>query len=433
MMRLPVTRVWPWAPHRPSRTCGCLALAALLPSRPCAAQPRPPIRALRAVVATAPEPLASIAGIRELPGGRVLVNDLTSRRVVLLDSTLRLARIVADTTPATGNAYRGQFGGIIPYRGDSTLFVDPQTLSMSVLDAAGRIVRTLATPRPGDAMMLTGGVAGNPGFDAQGRLVYRAPPTRARPIVDEDGGFTMPPQPDSAPLVRVRLGTRQLDTVTFVRVPARRLSVTRTGRGRSRLTVVVHPLPVVDDWAVLSDGTVAVLRGRDYHLDALTPAGRRVAGPHVPFDWERLDEERKARIIDSVAAALRRNASQSPALVGTALALEAPGRTAPQAPMPRAGSATVEQVPVQPAELPDYRPAFAAGGVRADLDGRLWVRTIATRPASGPVYDVLDRTGRLVDRLLLPPGTAVAGFGRGVVFLGTRDADGVHLHRARLP
>jgi hypothetical protein len=88
---------------------------------------------------------------------------------------------------------------------------------------------------------------------------------------------------------------------------------------------------------------------------------------------------------------------------------------------------------VPPTELPDYRPAFTNGSVRADADGKLWVRLIPTKPSTaGPEYDVIDRTGKLVDRVTLPAGTVIAGFGQGgVVYLGVRDAAGTHVVRAR--
>jgi hypothetical protein len=101
---------------------------------------------------------------------------------------------------------------------------------------------------------------------------------------------------------------------------------------------------------------------------------------------------------------------------------------------PGAPSTTFQIPPVNlvtASELPDYKPAFAAGGARADADGNVWVRTIATKPMAGPVYDVIDRSGKLVDRVMLPAGSAIAGFGPGrVVYLGRRDATGLHLQRA---
>jgi hypothetical protein len=87
---------------------------------------------------------------------------------------------------------------------------------------------------------------------------------------------------------------------------------------------------------------------------------------------------------------------------------------------------------VSPSELPDYRPAFSNGSVRADAEGKLWVRIMSPKPAAGPEYDVIDRTGKLIDRVMLPAGTTIAGFGpAGVVYLGVRDAAGVHVVRAR--
>jgi hypothetical protein len=89
---------------------------------------------------------------------------------------------------------------------------------------------------------------------------------------------------------------------------------------------------------------------------------------------------------------------------------------------------------IRPAELPDYRPPIANGAVRADADGNLWIRPVPPKPTpGGAVYDVVSREGKLVDRLQLPPGYTLVGFGRGrVVYLSMRDAGGIHLARVRL-
>jgi hypothetical protein len=90
---------------------------------------------------------------------------------------------------------------------------------------------------------------------------------------------------------------------------------------------------------------------------------------------------------------------------------------------------------VQPDELPDYKPPFTQGGaVRADGDGNLWVRVTWPKPIPGGViYDIIDPTGKLVDRLQIPTGYTLVGFGKGkVVYLSVRDAKGLHLARVRL-
>ena len=85
-------------------------------------------------------------------------------------------------------------------------------------------------------------------------------------------------------------------------------------------------------------------------------------------------------------------------------------------------------------DLPDYRPPFTSGAVRADADGNLWIRTAQSKPVpGGPIYDVVSRQGQLVDRLQLPRGYQLVGFGRGkVVYLSMRDPQGVHLARVQL-
>src|SRR5205809_1009177 len=84
--------------------------------------------------ASAPaDSLGAIVFSRHLPAG-VLVNDVQTRRLLMFDSTLTHVTVVADTTSATANAYSGRMGGLIAYRGDSSLFVDPQSMSMLVID-----------------------------------------------------------------------------------------------------------------------------------------------------------------------------------------------------------------------------------------------------------------------------------------------------------
>ena len=419
---------------------------------------RPPLRPLGPALATS-DAMGAVAAVQALPGGRLLVNDPARRRVVLLDSMLKQVAVVADTTAATKNAYGGQNGGLIPFRGDSALFVDPQSLSMLVIDPTGKIARIMAAPRANDVFFLLGGPMGNPGFDAKGRLVYRmmgmgprgAPRTPGQP-------FTPPVFPDSVPIVRYDLTARKLDTAAFVKVYAPKFNVVQE-EGGMRMSSLVNPIPEVDDWAILPDGTIAIVR-KDYHVDFIDADGTRTAGPKVPFEWQRLTDSMKVAIIDSSRAAFERARAAGPGggPAGSQVMIAtgpggpppagAPGGGAPMivirersdaAPPPRGGAGGASSNPgpptisfVQPNELPDYRPAFSNGSVRADAEGKLWVRIMSPKPASGPEYDVIDRTGKLVDRVVLPAGTTVVGFAPGgIVYLGVRDASGVHVVRAR--
>jgi hypothetical protein len=66
------------------------------------------------------------------------------------------------------------------------------------------------------------------------------------------------------------------------------------------------------------------------------------------------------------------------------------------------------------------------------MDGNLWVRTIPTSAiAGGPVYDVINRKGELIDRVQIPVGRTILGFGPGgVVVLANRDGATVTVERA---
>ena len=86
---------------------------------------------------------------------------------------------------------------------------------------------------------------------------------------------------------------------------------------------------------------------------------------------------------------------------------------------------------IAPAELPDYRPVFAPGAAQADGDGNLWVRTTAVRQgAAGAIYDVISARGELIDRVQIPAGRQIIGFGKGgAVYMLARDASGGWIER----
>ncbi|MEP6989919.1 MAG: hypothetical protein ABJA80_03240 [bacterium] len=423
------------------------------------------VRQLPAASATTTDSIGSVAAVRQLPNGNVLVNDQARRRVVLFDPAMKMIGLVADSTSNTNNAYGVRPGGLIAYRGDSTLFIEPAGLSMLVIDPAGKIVRTMAAPRANDVNFLLGGPLGNPGFDAKGRLIYRTIDFGFRGARPQPGQpFVPPTPPDSSALVRFDLGTRKLDTVGFFKIPKSSVQMTQDANGGMRVSVTINPLPVVDEWAVMTDGTVAFVRGQDYHVDFIDASGARTAAEKIPYDWQRLTDDDKSRFLDSAKVAIEKQRAAAAASGDPAAAMRAGAeallgggggtpimmtmtRDAPQRGAPPGGgaqgTARVEiggggggmQIPpvnmVAASELPDYKPVFGPGSIRADMDDRLWVRTIPTKPTpGGAIYDVIDRSGKLVDRVQVPAGTTIAGFGPGgVVYLGMRDAQGLHLQR----
>ena len=456
--------------------------------------PGPPIRKIATASALSTEPLGNIAGVRELPDGRVLVNDAQRRRLLLMDTAMKVVDVVLDSLTEVANSYGLRPGALIALRGDSTLFVDPASFTMLLLDPSGAPVRVRAVPRMQDAWIFSNTSFGLPAADARGRLVYRRNATPARPTVAPPPGVPwFPNEPDSAFVVAIDIDTRRVDTLAAVRTPKQQMQVRRTQNGGWNFTSVTNPVPVSDDWTVTADGALAVVRARDYRVEFRDTEGKWSSGPKLPYEWQRLLEEDKQRIVDSVQQRQRRSAmtnyanemirwvnrygkkeypkgfavpegftvpnghprewvlppgmkwperyifacreaetatmvaGDTPSCIPTPIFI--PGGNVPQPPTLR------EDGVLSANELPDYRPPLtSSGAVRADLDGNLWIRPTLPRPIpGGPVFDVVDRKGEMIDRIQVPPGYQLVGFGRGkVVFLQMRDARGVHLARVRL-
>jgi hypothetical protein len=77
----------------------------------------------------------------------------------------------------------------------------------------------------------------------------------------------------------------------------------------SAKTTVNPSIQSSDAWTVTSNGSVAIVRGHDYHVDFIDADGTKRSGAKLPYDWRRLtDNDKQARIdsarkvIDSLTA-----------------------------------------------------------------------------------------------------------------------------------
>ncbi len=385
------------------------------------AQSLPPVRQLGRIITTSPLTVPSIASTRELSRGRVLVNDTVARRLYLFDSALRSRVVVLDSTDGAKNSYGNSPGGMIAYRGDSTLFASPALVSMLRIDPAGRASRLAASPRPVEMLFLAGGPFGAPGFDSRGRLVYRG---SARDRTAPRSPETRSPYPenDSAPIVGLNLITGKMDTIARFRIPKEVVTITEEPNGVFKTTVKTDPLPIVDDWAVLPNGSLALIRGRDFHIDWIDQNGRRSSGGKIPFQWRSLTENAKVALMDSV-----RFATDTAIAAQEIRLAERFKGTDNEPPEP------IEPDYVSPSELPDRLPAFEPNSTIADPEGVLWIRT-TQRLHGQPVYFRVNRKGTVLDRIQIPSGRTIAGFGRNhTIYLAYVDpGGGVRLERAQL-
>jgi hypothetical protein len=89
---------------------------------------------------------------------------------------------------------------------------------------------------------------------------------------------------------------------------------------------------------------------------------------------------------------------------------------------------------VPDSEFPSFWPPIEPGSVLADLEGHLWILpTTSTNSANGFTYDVVNKKGEVFERVQLPKGHVLVGFGpRNVVYLTKADGKNTFLERALL-
>jgi hypothetical protein len=383
-----------------------------------------PIRQLTGLTATDSGVLRNIQGVRHLSDGRVLVNDPVSRRMLLLDATLKNVTVIADTAVGAANAYSTVVFGLVPYLGDTTLFVDRPSSAFILIEPDGKFGRVMSPPKVADLPYMG---TGTPGFDSRGRIVYRgyrrpapgsAQAMEMRITANDNRVRT---SPDSAPILRADFDTRQVDTVAMLRVQVTRSGVQEvqspTGARMMFSFPFFDPLPVTDEWTILPDGTIAIVRTRDYHIDWIDADGKVTSTPRMPFDWKRITLEDKQQIIDSVRSARAEWEMNNPPAPPPTATMD--GRAMV---MPRMAFRTVE-----PEDLPDYYPPVRAGQVKADPDGNVWVLpATSTAAGAGLVYDVVNRKGEIVERVQLPAGRNLLAIGAGgVVYMSPVAQTGV--------
>lgn len=375
----------------------CAVAMSLLVSAGAGAQQLPPIRTLGAPVATTTESFRSVPSVRALSDGRVLVSDMAQRRLVMFDTMLSKAQPVLNPSGAVATQYPARGGMLLPMTGDTTLVFDGQGYSFVVLDGAGQIVRVMSIPRAQDSWVMTG-QNGLPVIDSRMRMIYRTrmPPTGFSRVT---GNAIFP---DTTPVIAVSFDTRRADTLAWMKIPPSPPSVSgRDPDGRMRFTSIVPPFELTDEWAAFSDGTVAIIRWRDYHVDWVKPDGTRESSPRTAWNWVRMTDEEKGRFVDTLRVVLQKNDSLSQ---GSMMMFGGGPSSMP----------IFETLTVAPSEVPDYPPPFVVRATRVDLEDRIWLLERANIGSKAPlVYDVIDRSGQIVDRVQMPPNAAVIGFGPG--------------------
>lgn len=383
-----------------------LSASAIVAAMMFSAQPIP-VRTLTARDAEFAEPFTWVDGVRELGDGRVIVVDSHDRLIHLVD-------FASATRARVGRQGQGPGEYQSPMRlfalpGDSSMVYDLAMRSANVITPHATMPGVLPAP-PGSGGPVA--LSDRSGTDSRGRIYSEVRLNR------QSGNG------DTVGIERVDRGTGNRDTVAFVSVHvvssllAPRPSGPQPGRaggmggmGAAERAGGVLPFMSRDQWAVAPDGRVAVVSVEPYHVAFYDQNGARRVSPPIATD--------RIPVGEALKTAWRAEHHQLvPGLVYSG------------------GTVVAQMLPpsyTEPTAWPEYLPAILDRAVWYAPDGVLWVQrtTAADAPAT---FDLIDATGRVSQRVVLPKQTRLVGFGVSSVYVVRIDADDLeYLQRYRLP
>jgi hypothetical protein len=374
-----------------------------------------PSRTLSRPDAEFSEPFTQIAGVRELRDGRVIVIDPR-------DKTIQAVDFRAGTATKLGRegSGPGEYGlpmNLLPLPNDTSAVADMLNNRMLLINpnatVGGFVDLNVPAPAgrgdgPGPRLM---GSSMPRMSDAKGRMYYQGAPFR----ITEQG-----PQPaDSVPMIRWDRKAGKRDTLAWVKVPEGSSQI--SGRGRGNVSVRIGggpPFAGSDQMLVAPDGRVAIVHHDPFSVDFVSETGQRTRGPSIRFDRVKVSEGHKDEWRERQRGAMqismtndngRRSATMSP-------------NTNVQDPETWGG---------------EFMPPFLQGtnNLLFSNEGHLWIAR--TGPAGQPpTYDVVDRAGNVVQRVVLPKRARLLGFGNGTVYIARLDEDDLQYlqrHRFSMP
>ena len=336
---------------------------------------------------------SSLRGARELSDGTLLLADWIEERVVRVDLATGSVTDVMLRGPGPDEVRLPS--ALVSMSGDSTLMVDLGNSRLTVLTPSGRAARAIRAERPG--------LTGVGGVDSGGGIWFAVPAWAAQ----------ADPLPDDSVRV-VRVDPDGTTRVVAVIQGSRRRSDAGTPSREPRIPVVGYAKQ--DGWALLSNGSLAIVRGGAYRVEVVSPDGRRVAGPpYAGRPRPVTDDDKRRFVIDFMAS--------SPT--------SGRGADGGMGHSPAVDDAAVTRF-VRSTEFAEEHPWFQGAPIPSP-GGRVWVRRAG--PADAPaLYDVFGGDGRRVHTVALPPGRRVLAVGVRGVYAAHADELGLEsVERYRLP
>lgn len=365
-----------------------------------------PTRTLAKPDAEYTEPFTFIAGVRELKDGRVIVIDPRDKTVQAVDlkagSAVKLGREGSGpgeyAMPSRLLALPGDTSGVVDMLNNRILLINPNAKVGGFVDL--NVPTTGRGNGRGGGMMMVGGNMPS-AVDGKGRMY-----SQGMPIKFVDG---VPQQADSIPMTRWNRATGKRDTLASVKL-AEGASQVSGSRGGGRATMSVRiggglPFGGADAMAVSLDGRVAIIHYEPYSVEFVNEAGQRTKGQPIKYERIKVSEGHKQEWRERQKSSFgiqmtndngRRSASMMP-------------NNNVQDPENWGG---------------EYMPPFLSTGTPANFsnEGFLWIQR--TGPAGQPpTFDVIDRAGNLVQKVVLPKKARLLGFGNGAVYVARVDED----------
>ena len=359
------------------------------------------------------EPFTQVSGVRELPGGRVLVSDLRDKIVQLVDFATGAARPVG--REGQGPEEYLMPAGLYPMPDGGALLQDFGNRRFLTIGPDGKIGKAISPPQPPAP---TGGAARGGGLLIGALIDARASDGRGNLYFQ---GMALPGGPNTDPVDSIPImrwdRAQSVDTVAWLPVTdAMRPQVARSGNAMSVRIGGNRAWAQQVQWGVAADGRIALVEPEPYRVTWIQ-GRRRTSGPAVATSPIKVTEADKKEYRDQMART-------RPIM----MTFGGPGGRTATPPPPIAAS---QDDP----EWPEIKPVFSGRqAVLVSPEGEVWVERLRKAGDPTPLYDVFDGAGRLARQVSLRPQSRVVGFGPGTVYVARSDEDDLqYLGRYRRP
>ena len=351
-----------------------------------AAEPAP--RRLTAVPIKVAAPFPHITAVHELASGKLLVSDVRTPALVLLDSASGITVPVG--SPGASAGQYTQPGGFYAGKAGSILLADHSGPRALTISAAGQITGGYSTARKG-VRSSSDSDSDETRLDSRGYAYFLE---RNMRIVNgnETSGV--------AELIRLDPAKQTEEVVAKLMIPKTRRISSEGGLEITRGTVGDPG----DGWAVLPDGRIAIVHGAPYRVEWVTADGRSTSGPviaHEPVPFTKEDRDLF-------------------------------NQSAPSAGVGAAGSGSRANTADMDRKFAEFKPPFSPQDVTASPSGRIWVKRSRPFGAATVIYDVFDGAGNRVDRVDFPKDSRVVGFGAGSVYVREGSDKNVQLRKYKV-